>query len=139
MHRSSANSAAPMDTQVTAALLSCKCNKAEWCHCGALNSLWQVFHSGQQEAQSAPPMSGQPSDYVKVGSKEFKHEWKKANDRLYKRQKRQGQPNNIQRQEVEDLHMARPQERQHTPDRFQPGQPRQGGSGGVRPVGGGGG
>ena len=61
-----------------------------------------MFRSAQQEAQSAPPTSGQLSDYVKVGSKELKHKWKKANDRLYKRQKRQGQLNNIQRQEVEE-------------------------------------
>ena len=69
---------------------------------GAPKPLLPMFRSAQQEAQSAPPASGQLYDYVKMGSEEYKHEWKKAHNRLYKRQKRQGQLNNIQRQEVEE-------------------------------------
>ena len=64
--RGSANSAAPMNTQATTALLSCNHNQDEWYYCGAPKPLWPVFHSSQKEAQSAPPTSGQRSPHVRA-------------------------------------------------------------------------
>ena len=46
-------------------------------------------------------VAGQLADYVEEGSKEYRHERKKAHDRLYKRLKRDGQPINIKKHEVE--------------------------------------
>ena len=54
-----------------------------------------------QLADYVEEVAGQLADYVEEGSKEYKHERKKAHDRLYKRLKRDGQPINIKKHEVE--------------------------------------